>query len=107
MLSLAARYHVPRFSAMTLSFLFLTAGQQSARAELITGLTNQNSLITFDSATPGSIINSAGITGLLAGDVLVGIDRRPSLWPQQLAFWYGVGVNSGTGTGRVYTAGHD
>ena len=43
------------------------------------GLTNVNSLVTFDSATPGTLIGSAvAVTGLTAGDVLVGIDYRPA-----------------------------
>ncbi len=79
----------------------------SAEAELIIGLTTQNSLISFDSATPGTINFIGGITGLTAGDVLIGIDRRP----QRLGGGpgpnngrlYSVGVNLGTGSARVYT----
>ena len=43
------------------------------------GLTNVNSLVTFDSGTPGTLIGSAvAVTGLATGDVLVGIDYRPA-----------------------------
>ena len=75
---------------------------QSANAEIIIGLTSQNSLISFDSATPGSVSTIGAITGLTAGDILVGIDRRPQLGPNNGRI-YGLGVNFGTGTGRIYT----
>ncbi len=87
---------------------FSLVGQRSLFGELIIGLTVQNSLISFDSATPGTINFIGPITGLTAGDTLVGIDRRP----QNLGGMavpgpnngriYGVGVNSGTGTARIY-----
>ncbi len=48
-----------------------------ANAEQITGLTTLNGLIRFDSATPGTILNNAGISGLQAGESIVGIDFRP------------------------------
>ena len=41
------------------------------------GLTNANALLSFDSATPGTATTTA-VTGLIAGDNLVGIDYRPS-----------------------------
>ena len=73
----------------------------SARAELLIGLTVQNNLLSFDSATPGTV-SSVGITGLLAGDALVGIDRRPTLGPNN-GVLYGFGYNATTGAGRIYT----
>jgi hypothetical protein len=48
-----------------------------AQAELIYGLTSDNRIVTFDSATPGSVGSSLAITGL-GGDVLTGIDLRPA-----------------------------
>lgn len=51
---------------------FTVAG---GRAELIYGL-SQNTLFTFDSATPGTIGGMRAVTGL-GGDNLVGIDVRP------------------------------
>jgi Domain of unknown function (DUF4394)/Calx-beta domain/FG-GAP-like repeat len=41
------------------------------------GLTSTNSLVSFDSSTPGTVTNVA-VTGLLAGENLVGVDFRPS-----------------------------
>ena len=48
-----------------------------AQAENMFGLTADNRIVTFDSATPGSISSSKAITGL-GGDVLTGIDLRPA-----------------------------
>ncbi len=87
----------------------ILAGQRSSFGELIIGLTVQNSLISFDSATPGTINFIGPISGLTAGDSLVGIDRRPqgifgttNPGPNNGRI-YGVGVNPGTGTARIYT----
>ena len=49
----------------------------SGKAELIYGLTNPNSLMSFDSATPATGTPQLAITGLQAGDSLVAIDVRP------------------------------
>ena len=48
-----------------------------ARAENIFGLTGDNKIVTFDSATPGTVTSSAAITGL-GSDVLTGVDFRPA-----------------------------
>lgn len=69
-----------------------------ARAEVITGLTTSGTLVTFDSATPGSILSTVGLSGLAAGQSMVGIDFRPA--DQALV---GLGYNPGSGTANVYT----
>jgi hypothetical protein len=48
-----------------------------SHAEAIYGLTSDNRIVTFDSATPGSVVSSLAISGL-GGDALVGIDLRPA-----------------------------
>lgn len=72
-------------------------------------LTNaQNQLLTIDSATPGTISNTVGITGLQGGESILGIDFRPATG--QL---YGLGssnrlytINTATGTAtQVGSAG--
>lgn len=68
-----------------------------AQAEPILGLTSDNRLLNFDSATPGTITNTATITGLMGGESLVGIDLRP-----RNALVYGLGRSS-TGSGSIYT----
>ncbi len=44
----------------------------------LVGLTTTGNLVTFDSATPGTIATNVPVTGLQAGETLVGIDYRPS-----------------------------
>lgn len=72
-----------------------------ARAELIIGLTAGQSIVTFDSATPGITTAPVAITGT-AGDAIVGIDRRPSLGPNN-GLLYGLGLSVGSTVGHVYT----
>lgn len=66
-----------------------------AGAVPVTGLTASNQLVGFDTAAPGAITSTRAITGLQAGETLLGIDYRPAT--SQL---YGVGD-----TGRLYTIG--
>jgi hypothetical protein len=56
----------------------MALGSGRAEAELITGVTTTNVLETFDSSTPGTIVTSVGVSGLQAGETLLGIDRRPA-----------------------------
>jgi len=56
-------------------------------------LTASNKLLSFDRATPGTIRTTATVTGLQAGENLVGIDYRPAD-----GLLYGVGSS-----GRIYT----
>jgi len=65
----------------------------TARAELLTGVTTLNILETFDSATPGTINSAVSITGLAAGENILGIDFRPAN-----GALYGLGSTS-----RLYT----
>ena len=57
----------------------LTLGAAApAAAEGIVALTTNNTVLTFDSATPGAVTTSVAVTGLQAGETIVGIDRRPA-----------------------------
>lgn len=67
------------------------AGEASALA--VYGLTAANSLVRFDSASPGTINSTVAVSGLNAGATLLGIDFRPA--NGQL---YGVSSDS-----RLYT----
>ncbi len=69
-----------------------------ARAELLLGLTVQNSLVTFDSASPGTVGAEVLISGLAADERLVGIDFRPA--NNQL---YGLAVGGPGGSARLFT----
>jgi hypothetical protein len=93
----------------SIAMVVFALGQCSARAELIIGYTVQNLLISFDSATPGTVSTIGPVTGLTAGDTLVGIDRRPqnlggmAIPGPNNGRLYGFGVNLTTGTARIYT----
>lgn len=83
--------------------LAFTATAATARAETLIALTVTNQLLRFDSATPGTVTNTATISGLVAGDVLAGIDVRPSN-NTLYAFATDAGLGaSATGKGRVYS----
>ena len=49
----------------------------TASAVPVYGLTSNNSLVTFDSATPGTITRNTPISGLSSGQTFTGIDFRP------------------------------
>ena len=49
-----------------------------ASAEQVIGLVGSTNIVTFDSASPGTITSNRTITGLDAGVVLTGIDLRPA-----------------------------
>jgi hypothetical protein len=57
-----------------------------------------SNLVTFDLATPATPISSVAVTGLMAGQVLVGIDIRPAN-----GLLYVLGVNATTNVGTLYT----
>ena len=62
-------------------------------AESVVGLTATNALVTFDSATPLNASAPVTITGLQAGEQILGIDMRPAT-----GALYGLGSS-----GRLYT----
>ncbi len=70
-----------------------TAPTGPAVAEVIYAVTTANSLIRFDSSSPGTILTIGAITGLQGGETILGIDFRPA--SRQL---FGLGSTS-----RLYT----
>ena len=60
-----------------------------------------NALVPFDTSNPTAALPSIGVTGLNAGDNLVGIDFRP-----QNGMLYGLGFNSGASTAQLYAISH-
>ncbi len=58
------------------TLLMVAAG--SASAQTVIGLTNSNSLLRFSATAPGAVPASSAVTGLQAGDTLVGLDIRPA-----------------------------
>jgi len=63
------------------------------REQTIYGVTNTNTLISFERANPATVYTKAPITGLQSGEQIVGIDFRPSN-----GLLYGLGNSS-----RLYT----
>ena len=61
-------------------------------------LLSSNRLAAFPMAFPAGFENPVAITGVLAGDTLVSIDRRP-----QNGFLYGLGYNATAGTVQLYS----
>ncbi len=59
-----------------------------------------NNVLTFDSATPGTISSNVAITGLFAGEQVVGIDTRPATGK---VYALGLVDDGTTRTGRIYT----
>jgi len=57
-----------------------------------------SNLVTFDLATPAIPISSVPVTGITAGQVLVGIDIRPAN-----GLIYVFGVNAATDVGTLYS----
>ncbi len=68
-------FHAGRLRAALLAAAMLAPAM--AQADTIYGLTASNRIVTFTSAAPGTTISDRAITGLAAGDRLLGIDRRP------------------------------
>lgn len=66
------------FFAVLVAGLLLTA--PSAQAALVYALTDENDLLSFDSASPEDLIGNANITGLIGSNSedLIGIDIRPA-----------------------------
>jgi hypothetical protein len=61
-----------------LLFVFLFAGAAQTRAVTLYGVSVSNQLVRFDSATPANVTTIGAITGLQAGENILGIDFRPA-----------------------------
>ena len=62
---------------MLFLLVFIAVGATQINAATLYGVTSGNSLIRFDSATPGTTTTVGAITGLQAGENVLGIDFRP------------------------------
>lgn len=81
------------WAASTVAAAALAAGASSANAELVWGITFDNNLFSFDSATPGNVLSGVYVNGLRPNEFIQGIDFRPATGEL-----YAVGS-----TNRVYT----
>lgn len=82
-----------RIRLAALAALAVTGLASVASAVPVYGITIQNNLFSFDSATPNNIQSAMFVTGLQSNEVITGIDFRPATGEL-----YGVGS-----TGRLYT----
>ncbi len=78
--------------------LLTLPGIRETHAELIYGLTAQGGLISFDSASPGSVTTVGNVTGASAGQFFLNLDFRPAN-----GLLYGLAVNTITGASNIYT----
>ncbi len=58
--------------------LFFIGGLTNVKAATVYGVNTSNQLVRFDSATPGIVVTIGTITGLQAGENVLGIDFRPA-----------------------------
>jgi hypothetical protein len=82
---------VPRSWIGVIAVAAFAVGAAPAQAATAVGLTGGNTLIQFDTATPGTITSTTAVTGLGAAQTLRGLDVRPATG--QL---YGVAVTTGS-----------
>ncbi len=84
----------------TLIGLALTAPAETVGSAV--GLTLENELVTFDVSTPDTIDARMDVTGLMEGDVLVGIDFRPAsgelIGIGEMSVLYTIDVTTGEAT---------
>jgi hypothetical protein len=59
-------------------FFFAGATKANAQSATIYGVTTGNQLVRFNAASPGTLTNVGAITGLQAGEQILGIDFRPA-----------------------------
>ena len=78
------------------AFMFCFGIQQS-NAQTIYALNKSNQLLSFSAASPTAITKTTAITGLLAGQNLVGMDSRP-----RTGELYVLGYNPLLSMGRLY-----
>ena len=83
--------------ALASAFTLAAAAPAADAADRIYGLTTSDKLVSFSSSTPAKVGAATAITGLGAGEDVVGIDVRPATG--QL---YGVTKKADDSTGRVY-----
>lgn len=65
-------------SVLGMGVLGLAMAAGSASAELVVGVTLEQTLVTFDSASPTTLLSGMPIQGLQPNEVIRGIDMRPA-----------------------------
>ena len=77
-----------------------TKGVETAplTGSLVYAVTANNNLISFDSENPSQLQSIVQVTGIVAGQVLCGLDFRPAT-----GALYGLAYNATTGDAQIYT----
>ncbi|MBC7449012.1 MAG: DUF4394 domain-containing protein [Hymenobacteraceae bacterium] len=88
---------MPRALALAAGILLSAAAPALAAPPTIYALTTSQHLISFNSATPGTIASDVAITGVPAAQTLVGMDFRPATGEL-----VALGYDQGTQTARLY-----
>jgi hypothetical protein len=87
-----------RLGKVTATLAFTPELQQSYTGTFdIAYLLSNNTIIPFDTVNPSNLNAAVSVTGLAAGENLVGIDFRP-----QNGRLYGLALNSGVGSVQLY-----
>ncbi|MBS0659292.1 MAG: DUF4394 domain-containing protein [Verrucomicrobia bacterium] len=73
----------------------------TASAETIFGLTTTQAIVTFDSASPGTVSAPIGLTGQLSGHTVRSIDFRPNTTGG--ATMYAISADAANTTAQVYS----
>jgi len=81
-----------------IAVLIERAVPEEVTGQLVYALTANNSLISFDSDLPEVVRNLVAVTGVAAGQNLVGTDFRPATGEL-----YGLGYNATNGEARLYS----
>ena len=76
---LSATYFSSSFSSSAQSSVPRNPRNATVCGETIYALTENNQLLRFNSDVPGTILSSVAISGLQAGESLLGIDYRPAV----------------------------
>ncbi len=60
------------------AMLCIASAAATAQAELVYGVTQQQTLVSWDSAAPGALLTGMAISGLQLNETILGIDLRPA-----------------------------
>ena len=76
----SGRNHLYQIVCATIALMLvpLVFGASRAQADTLIGLTTTGGLVSFDSNTPGTVSPFLAISGLLSGESILAIDRRPA-----------------------------
>jgi hypothetical protein len=63
---------------LALAGVAAVAAPSAVRAELVYGINQQQRLLSWDSAAPGTLLGGVAISGLASNETIQGIDFRPN-----------------------------